>query len=112
MRFPRTLALPLASVALAMAGGLAVGTFAPSAGGGTSPSPITTVDPTEAAAWEIYDNGGGSSKIRVDPTRPYRVDFVSATHDYPSWAAPDDAVVVGKDGRWFWFAVTYTDKAS
>lgn len=63
---------------------------------------------TEAHAWEIFDHGGGAAALRVDPSRPYKVVFMSATPGYPSWAGPDDAVIAAKDGRWYWFAVSYT----
>ena len=72
-------------------------------------SALPSPDSTEEYAWEIFDHGGGSSKLRVDPSRAYKVTFMSATPSYPSWAGPDDAVIPAKDGRWYWFAVSYTD---
>lgn len=72
-------------------------------------TPLDTRTGTQATAWEIWDNGGGSSKLRVDPSRPYRVDFVGASETYPHQAPAEDALAVGKDGRWYWFHLTYTD---
>lgn len=110
MRFTYARTLP-AALTLALAAGLTVGTFGPSGGSEQRPpaETITVTDPTEAQAWEIFEHGGGAAKLRVDPSRPYRVEFMSATPEYPSWAGPMDAVVVGKDMRWYWFAASYTD---
>lgn len=66
-------------------------------------------DATETLAWEIFDHGGGASQLRVNPARPFKVEFMAATLEYPSWADANDAVIPSKDGRWFWFHATYTD---
>jgi hypothetical protein len=80
------------------------------------PSPAPSVsdtvlgpDPTEAYAWEIFDHGGGAAKLIVNPSRPYKVEFMAATLEYPSWADAKDAIIPGKDGRWYWFHATYLD---
>jgi hypothetical protein len=63
----------------------------------------------EAHAWEIFEHGGGASKLRVNPDRPFKVEFMAATTEYPKWADANDAIVPGKDGRWYWFHATYLD---
>lgn len=61
-----------------------------------------------AAAWRIFDHGGGAAMLPVDPSSAYRVDFMGAGDDYPrGFNALTDAAAVGKDGRWYWFRATY-----
>lgn len=102
----RKLALTLSALTLAAS-------LTGCAGPLTEPAPVasssltrTAADTvTEEYAWTLYEQGGGSARIKVDPTRGYRVTFMSATTVYPHWAGPNDAVVPGKDGRWYWFKV-------
>lgn len=62
-----------------------------------------------ATAWEVYEQQDGNRKLKVDPTRPYRVDYMVSTPDYPQNLDTYDLVLVGKDGRWYVFRASYTD---
>jgi hypothetical protein len=103
----RRIALPIA-LAAALFGGLALG----AADISTSTVHVSTSPdvsaPTTDTAWDMWDHGGASAKMRVVTNRAYRVDFMGATTDYPKDALAEDAVAVGKDGRWYWFRLTYT----
>jgi hypothetical protein len=105
--FTRRIALPIVLTA-ALFGGLALGAVDLSINAPHSTSAPDTSDPTKVTAWDIWDHGGASAKMRVVTNRAYRVDFMGATDAYPQDAAAEDAVVVGKDGRWYWFRLTYT----
>lgn len=122
-------ALP-ALATLALVGGLAVGTLAPSGGvGGPTPSPARAVlmeddpgwdctldgdricgpltDAARAAGWRVWEEQGGTRHLRVDPSRPYRVEYrgVSARPQL----ADNEAALVGRDFQWHVFAAVYTD---
>ena len=123
------LSLP-ALAALALAGGLAVGTFAPTPGVGPStPTPTTSIvledDPSwdcathgnricgptseadREAGWNAYDFSNGYRSLKVDPTRPYRVDYVGVSAN-PKLGEGETALI-GRDFQWHVFRVTYTD---
>jgi hypothetical protein len=66
-------------------------------------------DPHAATAWDTWDEQGGEAKLPVDPSRPFRVDFMASTDTYPQNLDTYDLVLVGKDGRWYVFRASYTD---
>lgn len=63
-----------------------------------------------AAGWAAWDYSRGAASLHVDPSRPFRVDFVGTALDYPRRLDADSAAIVGKDGRWYVFHAAYTDK--
>lgn len=115
---------------LALLGGLAVGTFAPSPGIG-SPTPAVTAPAIEeddpgwdcatmgnricgplteddrARGWDAYDFSQGYRSLKVDPSRPYRVDYVGVSAN-PKLEEHMTALI-GRDFQWYVFAVRYTD---
>lgn len=62
---------------------------------------------TERAAWDTWDRAGGVSKLRVDPSRPFRVAYVGNATTYPSLKEYDLAIP-GVDGKWYVFRAEYT----
>lgn len=124
----RPYALP-ALATLALAGGLTLGTFGPVPGVGPSTPPIAAqlteddpgwdcatqgnrvcgpvTDADRAAGWHVWDTSDGARSLRVDPSRPYRVDYLG-TSARPE-LADNEAAVVGRDFQWHVFRATYTD---
>lgn len=121
MRFNRSVMPAIAT--LALAGGLLTGILAPSQGIGTpTPSPSVTIadcstiedricapltDADRARGWDAWEFGQGTRSLKVDPSRPYRVDYVGVSA-LPSLAEGESAVI-GRDFQWHVFAVRYTD---
>ncbi|UOK18426.1 membrane protein [Arthrobacter phage BruhMoment] len=62
-----------------------------------------------ATAWLVWEQQEGERKLKVDPSRPYRVDYMASTPDYPQNMDAYDLALVGKDGRWYVFRATYLD---
>lgn len=60
-------------------------------------------------AWETFEESGGPQGLKVDPTRPFRVDYMGSTPDYPENTDQYDLVLVGKDYQFHIFRATYTD---
>lgn len=122
-------ALP-ALATLALVGGLTVGTFTPSPGVG-APTPTDTrpvlmeddpgwdctldgdricgplTDAARAAGWRVWDEQQGTRSLRVDPSRPYRVEY-RGTSARPK-LADNETALVGRDFQWHVFAAVYTD---
>lgn len=69
-------------------------------------------DPDEDKAWAVWEESDGAHKLKVDPSRPYRVDWMAVTDDYPQNMDSYDLALVGKDGRWYVFRASYTDKTT
>lgn len=61
----------------------------------------------EAAAWAAWDKADGPRKLRVDPSRPYRVVYVGSGITYPSLTEYDLALPA-IDGKWYVFRAEYT----
>lgn len=133
LRTPRNAALALAGLIIAGSGlalgvGLPTPTPAAPAHSLTDPRPTASpgceedmpcwdctinddacADPYTRAAWEAWDVAGGEIDLELDPSRPYRVDYVASSEDYPENMDKYDLALVGKDGRWYVFRATYTD---
>jgi hypothetical protein len=69
--------------------------------------PATDAD--RAYAWAVWDYADGPRALKVDPSRPYRVDYVGSSLDYPRGLRPYDLPLVGKDGHWYVFRAAYTN---
>ncbi|QWY82840.1 hypothetical protein PP641_gp100 [Arthrobacter phage SilentRX] len=66
-------------------------------------------DPDEVratAAWDAWDAGDGPRKLRVDPSRPFRVEYVGYAVHSPKLTG-EDAAVPGTDGLWYVFRASY-----
>lgn len=105
--------LPLTLTALALAASLTgcAGAPAPSASLNWSPPPVLELALSDdAAAWEIFEHGGGTRHLPLDTSRAHKVVFLGAATEYPAgFVALTDAAIPGKDGRWYWFRASYTD---
>jgi hypothetical protein len=66
-------------------------------------------DPDEVRAtpaWDTFDTWGGAAKLKVDPSRPFRVEYVGyATHS-PKLTG-EDLAMPGTDGYWYVFRADY-----
>ena len=60
-------------------------------------------------AWKVWERENGPAKLKVDPSRPHRVDYMASTDTYPENMDTYDLALVGTDGRWYVFRATYTD---
>ena len=127
MKLTRSLALPLAALAV-IGSGLTIGAAlpepAPAQGIGT-PTPCAEDSPcwdcslmgnhicgplTEAeraTGWAVWDQGQGSRKLRVDPSRAFRVDYLG-TATLPPSLDTYDLALPGRDGKWHVFRPVYT----
>ena len=125
MRLTRSLALPLAALAV-IGSGLTIG-----ANWTDSPAPAPTravlmeddpgwdctldgdricgpvTEAARAAGWRVWDEAQGARSLRVDPSRPYRVEY-RGTSARPS-LAENETALVGRDFQWHVFAAVYTD---
>lgn len=119
-----------ALLTLALAGGLTIGALAPERGV-VPPTPTPTMvglmeddpgwdcardgnricgpltDDAAAAGWRVWDAQEGTRHLRVDPSRPYRVEYLG-TSARPS-LTDDMIALVGRDFQWHVFAAVYTD---
>lgn len=57
-------------------------------------------------AWEAFDTQGGARKLKVDPSRPFRVDYVGYAVETPRLTG-DQLGIVGIDGIWYIFEAGY-----
>lgn len=62
------------------------------------------------AAWQAWDYSGGPSKLKVDTSRGFRVDFIGTAVDYPKGLMENDLPLVGKDTKWYVFRAVPTTK--
>lgn len=62
-------------------------------------------------AWDTWVKAEGARQLKVDPSRPYRVDFMAATPDYPQNMDTYDLALPGTTGKWYVFRASYTDKS-
>lgn len=62
-----------------------------------APTSVTSTD-----GWRVWDEQDGPSKLKVDPSRAFRVNFLGTAVDYPKLDGYDLALV-GKDGKWYVF---------
>lgn len=67
-----------------------------------------TIDDS-AQAWETFDANGGVFLLPTDLKRPFRVDYVTSSPEFPQNITERDVMVQGADGTWYVFAVTFTD---
>lgn len=66
-------------------------------------------DPDEVRAtpaWDTFDRFGGAAKLKVDPSRPFRVDYVGYATQSPKLTG-DDLAMPGTDGLWYVFRASY-----
>lgn len=64
-------------------------------------------DATEA--WETWDKQAGWNLLQVDPSRPFRVDYMGSMTNVPENTDEYDLSLKGEDGRWYVFRAAYTD---
>jgi hypothetical protein len=130
----KKLALPAGIAGIAVCGAVIVGsilhsTLPPMA---TAPSPTASVTSCEedmpcwtcspaddrvtgssdeyaCTAWQTFEEAGGAKSLKVDPSRPFRVDYMMSTDTYPENMDKYDLALVGKDFRWYVFRAFYTD---
>lgn len=96
----------IASSALILSALAFTGCAGPSPTGGYTPASISITDSktgTEERAWEVWDYSGGPSKLKIDTSRGFRVEFMGSAADYPQDLADTDLAIVGKDGHWYVF---------
>ena len=136
MNIKRTIALPLAALAV-IGAGLTLGATLPS----PAPAPSAPLATTSAycaeddpcfncetmgdyicgdvpvgidttwrdQAWAAFDEAQ-ARRLKVDGTRPFRIDLVGYSIRPPKLGLDRiDQLAVEKDGRWFIFKATYTD---
>lgn len=60
-------------------------------------------------AWKVWEREDGAKKLKVDGSRPFRVDYMASSDAYPENMDTYDLALVGTDGRWYVFRATYTD---
>lgn len=61
-------------------------------------------------AWRQFDLQGGAARLVVEePSRPYRVDYMASTPDYPQNTDKYDLVLAGR-GTWYVFRASYLDQ--
>jgi hypothetical protein len=61
-----------------------------------------------ATAWEVWDYSEGARKLRMDPSRPFRVVYVGRTSSVPN-TDTGEVALIGKDGNAYLFRAVYTD---
>jgi hypothetical protein len=61
----------------------------------------------EADAWAAWDKADGPSKLRVDPSRPFKVAYMGCSTDYPQ-INQYGLALPATDGKWYVFAAEYT----
>jgi hypothetical protein len=66
-------------------------------------------DPYAEIAWRTFEEEGGARSLKVDPSRPFRVDYVGSTDGVPENTDAYDLVLTGKDFRSYIFRAAYTD---
>lgn len=132
MNLKRNAALAAATLTVAFSG-LALGVGLPTHSS-PAPTPTPTVsectedmecwDPADCAeignkvcgqiddsrdAWLAYVQADGDRNLKVDPSRPFRVEYVGSSDEYPQNLGTYDLAVVGTDGHWYVFRAVYTD---
>lgn len=60
-------------------------------------------------AWATWDEVGASRGAVDDPNRPFRVDYMGVTPNFPENMVPGDLPLMGQDYQWYLFHVTMTD---
>ncbi len=68
----------------------------------------TPSESENATAWNVWESGRGPSKLRLDPSRPYRVEYVGRYSSVPP-TKDGEVALTGKDGDSYLFRVHYTD---
>ena len=124
MRLPIIPALATAVIAA----GLTLGALIPTNGVGTpTPPPIVmeddpdwqctqqgdyicgaVTDDVQKHGWEVFDTAHAAAGLRLDPSRPYRIDFRGWAVRSPK-LQENDVAVVGTDFKWYVFRATYLD---
>jgi hypothetical protein len=64
-----------------------------------------------ATAWQAWDRTQGWRTLRVDPARPFRVDYVGTATAYPT-LTDGEAAILWTDGKYYVFRANYTDAPS
>ena len=60
-------------------------------------------------AWQVWEEQDGARQLRVDPSRPFKVQYMVSTPDAPQNMDTYDLALLGKDGRYYVFRAEYTD---
>lgn len=58
-------------------------------------------------AWRAWDKQNGGRYLKLDPSRPYRVEYVGIARHSPTLTA--DEVALPSWNGWYVFRATYTD---
>lgn len=127
MNFPRTIALPLAALAV-IGAGLTIGASlpdpSPAPGVGVSTpcqedqpcwdcslmgnhicGPLT--DAERQNGWAVWDYADGARQLKVDPSRAFKVEYRGYA-TLPPVTEDGDLLLAGKDGKWHVFRASYT----
>lgn len=64
-------------------------------------------DATSGDGWRVWNESDGPRHLRMDPSRPFRVDFIGTATQYPE-IRPYDLALPAKDGKWYVFRAEYT----
>lgn len=92
-----------AALALSLLTGCAATTAPPVTG-----QTITNPGNDAATAWNVWEYSNGAAKLKMDPARGFRVEYLGSTADYPQGLGKYELALVGKDLRWYVFAAEYT----
>lgn len=65
-------------------------------------------DAERAAGWAVWDYANGAHSLKMDPSKPFRVDYVGNSIDHPRNLRENDLALVGKDGKWYVFRAVVT----
>lgn len=115
------LAVLLTGVAVTAAG-LTIGAALPPTGvGDPTPSPtvaceedmpcwVCSPNDDACAAWDVWEKADGARQLKVDPARPFRVEFVGATDGAPENLGTYDLALPGLGEKWYVFRAAYTDQ--
>lgn len=71
--------------------------------------PVMLTDALSLQAWDTFDAQDGARQVRVDPTRPFRVDLGRYSLDGKLQPRDGSLILVDRDGYAFEYTVTYTD---
>lgn len=62
-----------------------------------------------AYAWKVWKEQNGAHKLKMDPSRPFRVEYMASSDDSPENMDGYDLALLGKDGRYYVFRASYLD---
>lgn len=67
-----------------------------------------TTDDDRGAAWNVWEYSNGAAKLKMDPARSFRVEYVGTSESIPRNLAENEVALVGKDFQWYVFKADYT----